>query len=211
MVNNIIQLSEDQFIASGAFCRCYRHPQNKNECVKIITENKKAKKRLKADLAYFKKLHKKNTDLQYIANYLDTCSTNLGEGYIFECLTDTDQCVSKTLEYYLTNEDLKKELYLKELHKVGIYLLNNRILISDLHSKNILLQLSEDNPPKPVIVDGLGDTVAITIQNISKSHVQSKIIRRWNRFVRRVVKRHPDHEDLLHTITLSKNHIKNNV
>ncbi len=203
MANPIISLTEDHFIASGAFCRCYRHPQEGTQCIKLTTDNKKSNKRLRADLAYFKKLHHRNVDLNYISDYIGTCGTNLGKGYIFECVTNSDHSVSLTLEHYLTSGELQLEDYLKELHQLGIHLLHNRILISDLHAKNILLQLSPSEPPKPIIVDGLGDTVIITVQNIFKSHVHSKIIRRWNRFLKRILKNHPDLESLLKTITLS--------
>ena len=207
MANPIISITEDHFIASGAFCRCYRHPENRNECIKLTTDNKKSNKRLRADLAYLKKLHRRNIDLHYIADYIDTCATSLGKGYIFECVTNSDNSVSKTLEHYLTSREIQLDDYLEELHQLGIYLLHNRILISDLHAKNILLKLKPDEPPKPVIVDGLGDTVLITVQNVFKSHVQAKIIRRWNRFLKRILKNHPDLEPSLKTITLSERDI----
>lgn len=207
MSDEIIPLSEQEFIASGVFCRCYRHPQITDQCIKITTDDKRANKRLKADLAYYKKLHRRKTDLTYIADYLGPCTTNIGEGYLFECIIDSDGAVSKTIEHYLDNKLIEPQIFLTELRRLGVHFLNHCILISDLHAKNVLIQLSQDNNPKPIVVDGIGDSVAITIQNIFKSEVRSKIIRRWNRFANRLIKSYPELESLLQTIFISKNDI----
>ncbi len=207
MSDETVQLSEENFIASGAFCRCYRHPQIADQCIKITTDEKRANKRLKADLSYYKKLYRRNADLFYVADYLGTCTTNLGNGYLFECIVDSDGSVSKTIEYYLENKVIQPEIFLKELHHLGVHLLNNCILISDIHAKNVLIQLTEDNAPKPVVVDGIGDSVAITIQNIFKAEVRSKITRRWNRFANKLINSYPEYESFLQMVFISKNDI----
>jgi len=82
----MIKLEKADYIASGLYCHCYQHPTNEEQCIKVPSDNKKAKKRLKADLSYYKKLHAKQTDMQYIANYFGTINTNLGTGYIYQWL-----------------------------------------------------------------------------------------------------------------------------
>ena len=208
MNNPLVQITDKNLIASGAFCDCYRHPEIPDQCIKIQTDNKKARKRLKTDLAYYKKLHSKQSDLRYIADYLGTCETNLGQGYAYQCVLDGDGCVSKTLEHYLEKDTPETEAILKELHHLAVHLLNNRILISDIHPKNILIQSVDGLQPKPVIVDGIGDKVIITIQNILKSEVHNKIIRRWNRFINLLSDRYPEKLPLIKELYLSKKNIQ---
>lgn len=208
MSEALIHITQQSFIASGAFCDCYRHPDIPEQCIKIQTDNKKASKKLKMDLDYYKKLHSKQYDLQYIADYLGICQTNLGQGYVYECVLDGDGMVSKTLEYYLKHNNSDIELILKKLHQLAIHVLQNRIIISDIHSKNIVVQIVEGQSPKPVMVDGIGDRVFITIMNIFKAEVHAKIIRRWNRFIDKLLENHPELQPHVAQIYLSKKHIQ---
>lgn len=107
----------------------------------------------------------------------------MGVCYLYECIKDADGSVSKTLEYYLQNGVLDKQLIYVKVQQVGRYLLTNRILISDMHARNILIRRGEDEEIVPMIVDGIGENVAIPILNVFGSEVDKKISRRWNRFV----------------------------
>ena len=207
MKTALIQIVDENFIASGAYCDCYRHPDISDQCIKIPTNNKKARKRLKVDLAYYKQLHNRQSDLRYVADYLGSCQTNLGQGHAYQCVLDDDGTVSKTLEYYLENNILEPEVFLKELHQLAIHLLNNRILISDIHAKNMLIQRIEGMTPRPILVDGIGDRVAITMLNIFAPIVRSKIIRRWNRFINLLLDRYPEFQHTIQELYLSKNNI----
>jgi len=208
MKTTLVTIADEHFIASGAYCDCYRHPNIVNQCIKIKTTNKKANKRLKTDVAYYKKLHARRSDLNYVADYLGSCQTNLGTGYTYQCVLDDDGTVSRTLEYYLQNDILKPEVFIKELHSLGTHLLNNRILISDIHAKNILIQRVDGQAPKPVLIDGVGDKVAITLLNAFASVAHGKIIRRWNNFIDLLIDRHPDFEPLLRERYLSENDVE---
>jgi len=144
-----IELNDDLFIAAGIYCKCYQHPSNKLQCIKIPIEGKKAE----------------------------------GVGYIYECIRDTDQSVSKRLQHYLDSDEIDHDLLCSKMLELGRYLLENQILISDLHARNVLIQLSASGEIKPVIVDGIGDRVAIEVLNLLPGFIEAKITRRWNRFV----------------------------
>lgn len=202
-----IQITGEHFIASGAYCDCYRHPNVNDQCIKIKTTNKKASKRLKTDIAYFKKLHAKQSDLRYVADYLGPCQTSLGLGHAYQCVLDSDGTVSKTLEHYLNNDILEPDVFLKELHSMATHLLNNRILISDIHAKNILVQRIDSLSAKPVLVDGIGDKIAITVLNAFAGVTHNKIIRRWNNFINRLIESYPHYKPLLQERYLSENDI----
>ena len=183
----MIELRKKHFIAAGAFCSCYQHPESLDLCVKIPTDNSRANKRLRADLAYYKALNRKNVDLQHIANYLGSNDSNKGMCYMYECIRDDDMQVSHTLEYYLDQEDVDREQIYKSLTDLGQYLVDNRIMIGDIHARNILLRKESDGSFTPVIVDGIGDRVAIKVLNMIPSLLTAKIIRRWNRFLEKDV------------------------
>ena len=183
-----IELSKGDFIAEGIYCKCYEHPSNKNQCIKILVEGKKARQRLKEDINYYSKLHKRQVSLEYIANYIGESETSLGKGFIYECIRDYDGAVSKRLQHYLDTEELDAEVLYKKMKELGHYLLSNKILISDLHARNVLIQVSESGGIKPMIVDGIGDRVAITILNMLPGAVESKVKRRWNRFAQKELK-----------------------
>jgi len=178
-----IELNDDLFIAAGIYCKCYQHPSNKLQCIKIPIEGKKANKRLRADLNYYSKLHKRKIDLTYVADYVGPCSTAYGKGYIYECVRDHDLNISKRLQYYLDSDEIDHDLLCSKMLELGRYLLENQILISDLHARNVLIQLSASGEIKPVIVDGIGDRVAIEVLNLLPGFIEAKITRRWNRFV----------------------------
>lgn len=145
----------------------------------------KAKKRHLAALKYYRKLHKVKVDLKYIADYFGQCETSLGAGYAYQCIRDHNGDVSQTLENYFKDADAEPQKIYPLLQKLGRYLVENRILISDIHARNILLQKNSQGEITPIIVDGIGDRVAITVLNISPKLAISKIIRRWNRFSRK--------------------------
>lgn len=208
MQNAFINITEKHFIASGAYCACYRHPDVPDQCIKVQTTNKKAGKRFRADIAYYKKLHHRQSDLRYIADYLGACETNLGQGSIYECVLDGDGAVSTTLKHYLETGTLDTEVLLKEIRLVAVHLLNHRIVIGDIHERNILIQSIAGQTPKPIVVDGIGDTVAITVLNVFKSHVHAKIMRRWNRFIDSLIKQYPERQTAMQQAYVNQDDIE---
>ncbi len=180
-----LKIEKNHFIAAGLFCKCYEHPDHRGECIKIPEADRKARKRLRGDLGYYRALHSRGVSMEYIADYKGGCITSLGDGYVYECVRDYDGGVSRTLRHYLEASDTDLEELYDALGELAGYLLSNRILISDIHYENILIQLDGEGGVKPVIVDGIGDRVLITVMNIFSKSVASKIVRRWNRFARR--------------------------
>lgn len=181
----MIELIQELFIATGTYCKCFENPLKMGECIKIPMEGRKAQKRLRADINYYRKLHKKRVDLSYVADYLGECQTSMGIGYRYECVRDYDSKVSRRLEYYLENTEISREKLYPRMGMLACYLLENKILISDLHARNILIKLGGSGEVTPMIVDGIGDRVAIEVFNLLPGAIESKIARRWNRFAHR--------------------------
>lgn len=192
VTHNLINLSSDcQTIGEGLFCTCYLHPEDNSICIKLPTSHKKARKRQKADEAYYRKLYRNKADLTYISDYLGSCQTSLGPGHLYQYIKDENGKTSKTLNHYLANYPQKTEELCTHLAKLGCYLLENHILVSDLHGNNIVFQHLSENSKKLMIVDGIGDRVIFTAPNFFNSIKAGKIIRRWNKFIRRLQADHP--------------------
>lgn len=192
MHQNLINLSSDsQIIGRGLFCSCYLHPKDNSICIKLPTAHKKARKRQKADEAYYRKLHQNKVDLASISDYLGSCQTTFGSGQLYQYIKDSNGKTSKTLNHYLSNYSKTTEELCSHLAKLGRYLLENHILVSDLHGNNIVFQRLSKNSKKLIIVDGIGDRVIFTALNYFNSIKEGKIIRRWNRFIRRLQNDHP--------------------
>ena len=85
----------------------------------------------------------------------------------------------------MEGNEIALEALFSKMEELARYLLDNKILISDLHSRNILIQIRENGEFRPIIVDGIGDRVAITWLNSLPGVTESKISRRWNRFSNR--------------------------
>lgn len=182
---------QDLLIAEGAYSRCYQHPEDPGICIKLRTSDPKARKRLRDDLAYFRQLHAKGHDLTYIADYLGPCTTDLGPGHLFERVTDSDGSTSKTLAHYLAHEVFSHEEIAEALEKLISQFLEHRIMISDLHSLNILLKVEPGQKPVPMVVDGIGDRVFFKVLNRFDSRLIAKVTRRWNRFIDKLLRDHP--------------------
>ncbi len=179
-------------IASGAFAHCYRHPDDPQLCIKIPTSSSKAGKRLRTDVSYYHKLHALKKDLSQVSDMLGPCLTDLGPGHLYQCITDHDGSVSKTLGHHIKEHPEKLSEIITALQELAQYLLTNRIMISDIHVRNILLRVNPEKAPLAIIVDGIGDKVAITLLNHIGSLADAKIARRWNRFITYLQNKFPE-------------------
>ena len=141
----------------------------------------------KREIKYYAKLVRRpDLKFDHLPRFYGTVETNLGDGFIVDLVCDHDAQISKPLNWYLANglsvEDLPP--YLEALKR---YLLRHLIIFNyDMKSSNLLLQKVAPGEARLVIIDGIGDTVYIQWFNIFSSHVESKINRRWERFVERL-------------------------
>jgi hypothetical protein len=132
---------------------------------------------------YGKLVKRKGVLFDHCPRYYGSVKTNLGDGFVVDLIRDCNGEVSKPLSWYLENDMQFSELppYLDELKN---YFLSNLIIFNyDMGSHNFLFQKCTRGKMRLVMIDGLGDTVAITWLNLFASHVRSKIERRFNRFL----------------------------
>jgi hypothetical protein len=96
-----ITLDEKLFIGKGRVRKCYIHPENKDLCIKVATDYKRAKRSIKREIGYFKRLKRRGKSFAMIAQYFYPVQATKGVGEVYELVCDYDGCISKDLRYYL--------------------------------------------------------------------------------------------------------------
>ena len=172
-------------VGTGVERACYVHPEDPDKAIKIpIIEDDRQSKR---EVKYYKQLIKrKNISFDHCPRYHGTVKTNLGDGFVVDLIRDYDGEVSKPLSWHLENDLHFSEIppYLDELKN---YFLSNLIIFNyDMGIHNLLFQKYTPDKIRLVMIDGLGDTVAITWLNLFPSNVRSKIERRFSRFLKKL-------------------------
>ena len=186
-MRNIIKISNDDFIGEGVYQKCYRHPYDHNLCIKI-SKQEIEKTRLANEINYWKKISNKvikKNDYQFFIKYHGALETSLGIGYVYDLIKDeTNDEVSKTLEYYLLNStDGISDEMLKDGFKNLIQLMvKYKIIANDIRSKNICCRILKDRTIQLIHIDGLGHRDFIPLVNYFRFFAKKKIERRLIRF-----------------------------
>ena len=175
--------------AEGRERHCYLHPQDPTKVIKIPKGSETIQTR--RELVFFRNLEKRAfRDYSHLPRFYGTVETNLGQGLVTELIRDHDGQISRSLNWHIENGLTRGEV---EAHfrRLKQYLLDNLVIFNhDLTSGNMLLRMAADDSAKLVIIDGLGDVVAISWFNRIPTHVRAKIERRWNRLITRFYQHH---------------------
>ncbi len=186
-----IALDDNLFLGEGTSRKCYMHPSDKSLCIKIPTQ--KGVRSAKREVNYLKRLHRRGVSLQMISDYKGEINTNLGRGYLFELIRDSDAQISKSLEYYLSiNDEVIKAQIVKNIEDLREYLLKEYILFSDLDVDNILVKREKNGTLKFVIIDGVGDNNQIPFLEFLKPLGLKRSARKWDGFKANIIQESPD-------------------
>lgn len=185
------QLREEDYFGKGTHKKCYIHPENNKLCIKVIyqSNNGKAWKELRRELSYYLQLKKKNLTSEILPRYYGEVSTNLGPGYIYDIVRDSDNQISKELHHYLASENLLKENFEqlnKSLKNLKHEMLKEGVITSGLYPENILCKKDCNGEIKLLIVDNIGTATFIPIEYYFYSFARARIIKRWNRFIEEI-------------------------
>jgi len=125
----MITLDETMFIGKGRVRRCYVHPEDKNLCIKVGNNQERAKRSIKREINYFKRLKKRGKSFDLISKYFYPVQTNEGVGEVYELVRDYNGDISKDLRYYLNFKE--KELtsnMLELIEELRKYLIDEYIV-----------------------------------------------------------------------------------
>ncbi len=181
--NKILPLSETLFIGEGRVRKCYIHPDNKDLCIKIASDRKRAKRSIKREVGYFKRLKRRGTSFAMISQYFYPVQTNIGKGEVYELVRDHNGTISKDMRYYLNLADSElRENILNMIEELREYLLTEYIVFSDLDVENILLQKVSPTEQRLVVIDGIGDNNQIPFLEYVSTLGMKRSVRKWEMF-----------------------------
>ena len=206
-MENLIQLTEKDYISKGLHRKCYHHPDDPNKCIKV-NYNDGAEEETNREIAYYKHLINRNISWDVLAKYYGPVTTNFGQGHVFELIRDYDGKISTPLEKYLFDEQLTKQYYaalVVSLKALKVALLKDRIITMTIKSKNILFQHLSAEENRLIIIDNIGNSTFIPIANYVGFFAKAKIERTWQRFLSSLI-RENQHNTLITKLIDEVNH-----
>ena len=156
-------------IGVGRERACYVHPEDPRLAIKIPTGTVTAQ--TERDIKAYKRLKNRGlVENHHLPKYHGLCETSIG----------------RPLSWYLAQGVPVEEFdtFLEDLRQS--FLQDLIIFNHDMHIGNLLFQKTSMGSARLVVIDGLGDTVALDWLDNIPFLVRRKINRRWKRFIRRL-------------------------
>lgn len=192
MTSNTIDLTETAIFNNGCHKKVYYHPNNINWCIKI-PYNAEGQDDIDRELFIRRRLQEKNITSKILPKYFGTVHTNLGLGYIFELIKDFDGNISLTLDDYLKDKNLFNKNYEKILENILFCkkrLFEEKLIIMGIWPENIIIQRSNINALRPILVNDLGSAALIPLEYYFDYFNKKRTVRRWSRFIDNIASRY---------------------
>ncbi|MGJ8671435.1 YrbL family protein [Rubritalea sp.] len=169
-----MKLTKQDFLSEGKFRKVYTHPDNPNLCIKL-GKPLFHKRALNRELYYLKK---HQDALPFLSAYHGTVQTNLGLGYIFKIVRNSDNSISRILEKEVLTLD--SNILTEKLFQMYHSLLKRGAAIGDFHARNILVRWISKTDYELWIIDGFGNSDFVRICDYSRFLLNKKLIRKFN-------------------------------
>ena len=172
-------------IGTGRERACYIHPEDPRLAIKMPMGEVSVQ--TQRDLKFYRKLKKRGIKgIPHLPDFHGLCETNLGRGIVVDLIRNYDGEISRPLNWYLAQGVPIEEFeqYLEELKQS--FLRNLIIFNHDMTIGNLLFQKPSSRTAQLVVIDGLGDVVAIDWFDSFPFLARRKINRRWKRFIEHI-------------------------
>lgn len=189
----VLRLEETMFLGEGYWKRCYRHPANKDQCVKVVYR-KGGEHEILRELSYRELLGKRKVDTRVLPRYFGTVETNLGTGYIYETVLDSDGSVSKPMGHFVKNEELLDAnfaMLVSAIKKLKLDLWQNGIVTMGFNMNNIFIQ-NNRGQFEGRLVDNIGSASILPVEYYISYFARARLKRRWKRFTQKILADYPD-------------------
>ncbi len=193
----MINIQPSDLIGTGVHRKCYIHPENADQCIKIVYRGGQAE--TNREQKYYRYLAKRDIPWKMLTRFHGNIETNLGIGAVFDVIRDYDGSVSKTLDTYFKSTDATTVSYsnvFQSLCELKHYLLEYNIITMALKPRNILYKRLGQTTGRCVIIDNIGNSDFIPICTYNKVLGNKKILRKWNRFEMALSKEYHDNKKL---------------
>lgn len=195
----MINIDESYLVGKGHHRKVYRHPENDKLCIKVVFDGNHESSEIESEKSYYRHLQKRGISWEMLPVYHGDVTTNLGQGTVFDLVTDTNNEVSKTLVYYFSSSERINAHFDELIIALNLfkqYLLEQRIITKGLAPRNIVCQLIDSTAFKLHIVDNIGNSEFIPISNYIAFRAHKKINKKWIRFKQKLLIESPENTDL---------------
>jgi len=185
----MLLLNASDFVGKGLHRECYIHPNDKQLCIKVVVAGDLSES--KREQSYYKRLQKRGISWDILPRFHGVIETDKGAGAVFDLVRDYDGEVSKTLEYYLSSEQLDNaenpgisqaiRVFKKELYRQSI-------ITMTLSPKNIMYKKTGPYEGRLILIDNIGNSDFIPICSYIDALAKKKITRKLLRFEQTVLK-----------------------
>ncbi|MDF1832404.1 MAG: YrbL family protein [Porticoccaceae bacterium] len=185
----MILLNASDFVGKGLHRECYIHPNDEQLCIKIVVAGDLSES--KREQSYYKLLQKRGINWNILPRFHGVIETNMGAGAVFDLVRDFDGKVSRTLEYYLSCEQLDNaensgisqaiRMFKQELYRQSI-------ITMTLSPKNIMYKKAGPYEGRLILIDNIGNSDFIPICSYIDCLAKKKIRRKLLRFEQTVLK-----------------------
>ncbi len=192
-MKEIINLTNELFIASGGERNVYQHPLDSSKVIKILYKKDGiyayGGSRNKIEHKYFRFLEKSKIPFTHISrcyNYLDT---NLGKGLVYDKVCDYDGKLSRSFLKVIRKRLLKEDEENLLINEFKEYIFKYNILFIDCELHNIFCCEYEKEKYRLIIIDGLGAKrkgFKFWLYLHSKIYTKYKVKSQWKIFVRNI-------------------------
>lgn len=180
-VSDTVSLPAKLLVAEGSYFKCFRHPVKAYYCIKILRPEHHPGYFWRR-VNYFSRLQRRGIYMEHIAAFHGLIDTSLGKGAIFEMVLDDDRRISKSLGYYLAQNDKRFNSWvIEEIEALKQCLYDQWVTCYDLNPTNILVQRLGFDEFRLVIIDGIGHNQFIPLASYSRILARKKLMRVWNR------------------------------
>ena len=187
MGEKIITVSDLEPFGKGAHRKCFPHPENPNQCIKVIyNPSTSAKKEIVRELKYYEVLNRSLKDWRGVPRYYGQVQTDMGVGYVYDLIRNYDGSPALTLEKMMKQCETqeKAQVILGIFRSLNQYLHDNEIQTLPLQSYNILCQRVSPDEYRPVACDNLGERAGIPLSRWFPFLCHRKQERRWKEFMK---------------------------
>lgn len=185
----MLLLNASDFVGKGLHRECYIHPNDEQRCIKVVVAGDLSES--KREQSYYKLLQKRGVSWDILPRFHGVIETNKGAGAVFDLIRDYDGEISKTLEYYLSSEQLDNAENPGISQAISVFkqeLYRQSIITMTLSPKNIMYKKTGINEGRLIIIDNIGNSDFIPICSYIDSLAKKKITRKLLRFEKTVLK-----------------------
>lgn len=179
----MIKIDKTLFVGKGNDRECFIHPLDSRKCLKITVSGDY--KQSNDEVKIFSMFDSEHFDWTHLSRFYGVENTDEGEAVIFELVRDFDDQVSRSLQYYLGG-NFDKDVLASALKVLYQYLIENRIIVRDLKSDNILIKRVGGGAVRAILVDGLGNNEFFPLSSYIGFLGEAKIKRKWAKFAKKI-------------------------